>query len=512
LGYEHSSEELEDNLNTRQPTPRKSKPFQSSFDLEDMASPYGGRERGVRRFYGAAGTIEVEDFKREFTMWCELQKSRNPNFNPYMVWRALFGCLEGAPLADYGEFEAANFIAVVAWRDFYAPNYADVFGGNPTAASTSGRGKDKKEEETERSVAEGQPPPFNPTAEFFLRLFWDYQDQRADKMKALRTFARGGDESLREAHARLRRLITATHSVTEQQAVQHWYNILDKELKTQVRNEALRMGEPPSLRFVFETSERIEINLLEEKAAMGFLKREEKLPEKVKVAKASLPSHAADTNATCFKCGKVGHLWKDCKEGKTTTSQSGGFCSGCGVKGHNEAKCWKLHPKLKPTGDKGTKAGGNEKDKETKASTCEKKGWKAKFAELEAKMVAMSATTTSGGAKLHVTPSFYAGGGFGPDNEEYGDFMTSGMAVTAEALIVEVFANTRSQTAAPKDTPRGASSNLDPQRGEGNRQARLPESFTLEEMVPTTSMVYPSRMEASSNRPSQRGARPTKAS
>jgi hypothetical protein len=155
------------------------------------------------------------------------------------------------------------------------------------------------------------------------------------------------------------------HGVTEQQAVQHWYSILDKELKTLVRNEALQMGEPPSLRFVFETSERIEINLLEEKAAMGFLKREEKPPEKVKVAKASLPSHSADTNASCFKCGKAGHLWKDCKEGKTTTSQSGGFCSGCGVKGHNEAKCWKLYPELKPTGTKGTKAGGSEKDKET---------------------------------------------------------------------------------------------------------------------------------------------------
>jgi hypothetical protein len=111
-----------------------------------------------------------------------------------------------------------------------------------------------------------------------------------------------------------------------------------------------------------------------------------------------------------------------------------------------------------------------------------------------------------------VTPSFYAGGGFGPDNGEYGDFMMSGMAVTAEDLTLEVFANTRSQTAAPKDIPRGASSNLDPQCGEGNRQARLPESFTLEEMVSTTSMVYPSRVEASSNRPSQRGTKPTKAS
>jgi hypothetical protein len=30
--------------------------------------------------------------------------------------------------------------------------------------------------------------------------------------------------------------------------------------------------------------------------------------------------------------------------------------------------------------------------------------------------------------------------------------------------------------------------------------------------VPTTSMVYPSRVEASSNKPSQRGTKPTKAS
>jgi hypothetical protein len=118
-------------------------------------------------------------------------------------------------------------------------------------------------------------------------------------------------------------------------------------------------------------------------------------------------------------------------------------------------------------------------------------------------MATMSATTTSRGAKSQVTSSFHAGGGFGPDDEEFGDFMMSGMAFTTKDLTLEVFANTRSQTTAPKDTPRGASSNLDPQRGEGNQQARLLESFTLEEMVPTTSMVYPSRVETSSNRSAQ---------
>jgi hypothetical protein len=238
-----------------------------------------------------------------------------------------------------------------------------------------------------------------------------------------------------------------------------------------VRNEALWLGVPPTLRFVFETLERIEINLLEEKGTMGFLKHEEKPPEKVKAAKASLPSHATDTNVTYFKCGKAGHLRKDCKEDKTAKPQSGGFCSGCGVKGYNEAKCWKLHPKLKLAGSKGAKASGIEKDKETKATTGDNKNWKAKFAELEAKMAAMSATTTSRGTKAQVTPSFHAGGGFVPDDEEFGDFMLSGMALTAADMTLEAFAHTWSQTTAPKDAPRGASPSLDPQRGEGNRQA-----------------------------------------
>jgi hypothetical protein len=49
----------------------------------------------VRRFSGAAGTIEVEDFKREFTMWCELQKSRNPNLTPTWCGGRCLGAWKG---------------------------------------------------------------------------------------------------------------------------------------------------------------------------------------------------------------------------------------------------------------------------------------------------------------------------------------------------------------------------------------------------------------------------------
>jgi hypothetical protein len=81
---------------------------------------------------------------------------------------------------------------------------------------------------------------------------------------------------------------------------------------------------------------------------------------------------------------------------------------------------------LKPAGSKGAKVGGDEKEKNTKATDGDKKSWKARFSELEAKMVAMSATTNSGSPKPHDTPSFHAGGGSLPDDGDFEHFMLSG--------------------------------------------------------------------------------------
>lgn len=164
------------------------------------------------------------------------------------------------------------------------------------------------------------------------------------------------------------------------------------------------------------------------------------------------------------------------------------------MKGHEESRCWKIHPELQPS--KSKEQQGTTKGKEAKPATSEKKSWKVKFAELEAKMEAMSANATNANVKPQVTPSFYTRGGSKPYEGEFEDYMLSGMALATLENPMEAYVITRSQTPASKEVPRGASLQFDPQYGKDFRQARLPQSFILEEMAPTSSMVPPSRAVA----------------
>jgi hypothetical protein len=74
------------------------------------------------------------------------------------------------------------------------------------------------------------PTSFNLITEFFLRLKKNYQGVKTKKLRSLQGFEWKINESLREAYTRMRRLIAVTQGVTEAQAVQFWYGILDKEL------------------------------------------------------------------------------------------------------------------------------------------------------------------------------------------------------------------------------------------------------------------------------------------
>ncbi|OAE21045.1 hypothetical protein AXG93_606s1310 [Marchantia polymorpha subsp. ruderalis] len=47
--------------------------------------------KGLRRYYGAVGTIELDDFIQEFDTWCDMQFLRNPTlFTFFFAWKRLF--------------------------------------------------------------------------------------------------------------------------------------------------------------------------------------------------------------------------------------------------------------------------------------------------------------------------------------------------------------------------------------------------------------------------------------
>lgn len=71
------------------------------------------------------------------------------------------------------------------------------------------------------------------------------------------------------------------------------------------------------------------------------------------------------------------------------------------------------------------------------------------------------------------------------------DHILCGMAMEGKRPNLEMYAHTSSQKINVPSVPHGSSSITNPLRGEAHWQVRLPESFIIENRVPTSSMVPP---------------------
>jgi len=71
----------------------------------------------------------------------------------------------------------------------------------------------------------------------------------------------------------MQRLITVTQGVIEVQAIQFWYGILDKELRQRARDVTLMSDDSPTLAHVFTFSEKIELNMVEERVVTSGFNR-----------------------------------------------------------------------------------------------------------------------------------------------------------------------------------------------------------------------------------------------
>ncbi len=231
-----------------------------------------GTMNGPRRYSGAVGTIELEDFIQKFDSWCDMQMLRNARlFSPFLAWKGLFQHLEGLPMDDYHEFRRDHAAEIKEWRQHWSPSYVSIThngvasGGTTTPSTPS----------TSTQVV--PPPPFNLVTEFFLRLKKNYQGVKTEKLKSLQEFERKTSESLRKAYIRMQRLIIVTQGVMEAQAIQFCYGILDKELQRRVRDVTLMNDDSPTLAHVFALSEKIKLNMVEERVVTSGFSREEKL-------------------------------------------------------------------------------------------------------------------------------------------------------------------------------------------------------------------------------------------
>ncbi|BBN14385.1 hypothetical protein Mp_6g11220 [Marchantia polymorpha subsp. ruderalis] len=483
-----------------------------------------GAMKGPRRYSGAVGTIELDDFIQEFDTWCDMQFLHNPTlFTPFFAWKGLFQHLEGPPMDDYHEFGREYAVKIDAWRRHWSPNYTSITqGGVGTSGGASGSIIDGTSGAGTTSGAVGVAstsgettgvPSFSPIPEFFKRLRKNYQGVRTEKLRSLQEFERKTGESLREAYTRMRRLISVTHGVTEAQAVQYWYRILDRELRRRVRDATLLSDASPTLAYVFALSEKIELNIVEERVVTSSFARDAATTSRVPQSTAqSRPfgggsgggrgaqtrhqTAARDTGARALVPSFAGQ-------------QQGPACWTCGgdhrrrdypqeAGGHTRDRCFDLHPELTSGGrarggdasrgrggraGRGGRGAGVVGRPVASATSATKSMMAARIEQLEQRLDAM----VSSGAS---TSTSY----------EEEDFPYLATAAQVEASV----AVTRGAARALE--PRGATRELDPQRGEDGRQARLPQSFLLSEVGSTSSMrpVPPSglsgRTETSTSR------------
>jgi hypothetical protein len=72
----------------------------------------------------------------------------------------------------------------------------------------------------------------------------------------------------------MQQLIVVTQGVKEAQAVQFWYRILDKELRRRARDVTFMSDDSLTLAHVFALSEKIELNMVEERVVTSGFNRD----------------------------------------------------------------------------------------------------------------------------------------------------------------------------------------------------------------------------------------------
>jgi len=97
---------------------------------------------------------------------------------------------------------------------------------------------------------------------------------KTKKLRSLQEFERKTSQSLREAYTRMRRLIAITQGLTEAQAIQFWYGILDKELQRRARDVTFMSDYSPTLAHVFALFEKIKLNMVEERVVTSGFNRD----------------------------------------------------------------------------------------------------------------------------------------------------------------------------------------------------------------------------------------------